>query len=298
MRLSPFEFHAATSLKDALNKLKQFGPDAGVIAGGTDLVIRMKLKIDQPKYVIGITHLKELDYVKKESSTIRIGAMSTFSELADNSILRENIPILCETASKIGSWQIRNVATIGGNLCSASPSADSAPVLFALNARLVIAGPESEKEISCESFFTGSRKNTLGQNQILKEIIIDLPKGTSAGTYLKLMRKKAADLALIGVAVQGELDQNGDTLDHLSIGLCGVSSTPIRARKTEAIFKGLNYTQSFEKISEAARTAAMETDPSGGRVPVDYRKAMVEVYVRRGVVKILNTLFPKGGGQQ
>ncbi|MFH1935592.1 MAG: xanthine dehydrogenase family protein subunit M [Pseudomonadota bacterium] len=298
MRISHFEYHAATSLKDALDKLRQFGPDARVIAGGTDLVIRMKLKIDRPKHVIGITNIKELDYVRKEGSTIRIGALSKFSDLASESILRENIPILCEAASKIGSWQIRNMATIGGNLCSASPSADSAPALLVLNARLVIAGPEGEEEILCGSFFTGPRKNVLQQNQILKEILVDQPIGSSAGTYLKLMRKKAADLAVVGVAVQCELDQDGERLANLAIGLCGVASTPIRTPRAEAILKGLNYDQTLEKVSEAARTAAMETQPFCDRASADYRKAVVEVYVRRAVVKILDTLFSKEGGQQ
>ena len=298
MRIPPFEYHKATSLKDALDKLRQFGPDAGVIAGGTDLVIRMKLKIDRPKHVIGITNIKELDYVREEGSTIRIGTLSKFSDLASESILREKIPILSEAASKIGSWQIRNMATIGGNLCSASPSADSAPALLVLNARLVIAGPEGEEEILCGSFFTGPRKNVLQQNQILKEIVIDQAAGPSAGTYLKLMRKKAADLALVGVAVQGELDRNRERLANLAIGLCGVAGTPIRTPKSEAILKDLNYEQALKKASEAARTAAMETQASSGRASAEYRKAIVEVYVRQAVRKILNTLFFKEGEQQ
>lgn len=151
MRICPFDYYAATSLSDALEKLEHYGRDAWIIAGGTDLVLAMREGRTSPAQVVSLHRVKELDYVKREDSLIRIGSMAKHADLAVTPILKDNLPVLCEAVSLIGSWQIRNVATIGGNLCTASPAADSAPALLALGARVVISDRKGEKEVSLSS---------------------------------------------------------------------------------------------------------------------------------------------------
>jgi CO/xanthine dehydrogenase FAD-binding subunit len=294
MRLPAFEYHSAANLTDALEKLIQLGSHARVLAGGTDLLLRMKLGIEKGDQLVDISKVRELAFIRKEGSTIRIGALTRFSDIATSGTLKKHLPILSSTAEQIGSWQIRNRATIGGNLCSASPAADSAPALLALDSHVVFVGPDGEAEAPLETFFTGPRTHMLHPAQILKEIVIKLVRGRSAGTYLKLMRKKAADLAMVGVAVQARLNPGEQTLAEMTIGMGGVAATPIRAKRAEEMLKGLSYEKALEILPRAALEAANESKPSGGRIPSDYRRAIVEVYVKRGGKGVLETLFDGG----
>jgi CO/xanthine dehydrogenase FAD-binding subunit len=292
MRIRAFEYHAAKDLRDALEKVEHYGDQARVLAGGTDLVLALKKKKIQPACVISLHKLRELDYVREEDSRVRIGAMAKHADLARNPILKKNCPILCQAVGLIGSWQIRNVATIGGNLCTASPAADSAGPLLALDARAVIADLGGEKEIPLSSFFRGPGETALQPNQLLKEIVIDLPKAPSAGCYLRLMRKKAVDLALVGVAFQAGLDASGKRLGRAAIGLGGVAPTPIRPSEAEQALAGLTHEEAIKTLPDAARMAVEATRPiSDVRASAAYRRAVVEVYVQRSVKTALATLF-------
>jgi CO/xanthine dehydrogenase FAD-binding subunit len=292
MRIRPFEYHAAQDLRDALEKMEDWGPQAKILAGGTDLVPALKKKKIQPSCVISLHKLRELDYVRKADSRIRIGAMAKHGDLAKNPVLQSNCSILCEAVSLIGSWQIRNVATIGGNLCTASPAADSAGPLLVLDARAVIAGLDEDKEIPLASFFKGPGETVLQPAQLLKEIVIDLPKTRSAGCYLKLMRKKAVDLSLVGVAVQAELDGSETRLARVAIGLGGVAPIPIRAAEAEQALAGLTHEEAIKRVPVAARIAVEATRPiSDVRASAGYRRAVVEVYVQKAVKAVLATLF-------
>jgi CO/xanthine dehydrogenase FAD-binding subunit len=292
MRIRAFEYYAAKDLRDALEKMDEWGPQAKILAGGTDLVPALKKKKIQPHFVISLHKLRELDYVRKTDSQIRIGAMARHGDLARNIILKTHCSILANAVSLIGSWQIRNVATIGGNLCTASPAADSAGPLLALEARAVIVGLDGEKEIPLASFFKGPGETALQPNQLLKEIVIDLPKTRSAGCYLKLMRKKAVDLSLVGVAFQAELDESETRLGRVAIGLGGVAPTPIRARDAEQGLVGLTYREIMKRAPEAAHRAVEATRPiSDVRASASYRRAVVEAYVQRAIEEVASRLF-------
>lgn len=296
MRIRPFEYHAAVDLEDAMVQLDQWGPDSKVLAGGTDLILAMKHKTSLPFCVIGLNKVRELAFVREENGTVRIGALATHSELSKNALLNENAPVLCEALSLIGSWQIRNIATIGGNLCNASPAADSAAPLLALDARVVIADRAGEKEMPLGSFFTGPGTTTMAPNQILKEIVIARPRFPSAGCYLKLMRKKAVDLSLVGVAFQADADRSGQRLRRVAIGLGGVAPTPVRAPEAEAMLTGLNRNEALKALTEAARAAVAATKPiSDIRASAGYRRTMVDVYVRRAGEKVVKALLKTGG---
>jgi CO/xanthine dehydrogenase FAD-binding subunit len=296
MRIRPFEYHAAVNLEDALVQLGECGPDAKVLAGGTDLILAMKHKTVLPSRVISLNKVGELDFVREENSTVRIGALATHFELAKNALLNESVSMLCEAISLIGSWQIRNVATIGGNLCNASPAADSAAPLLALDARVVIADREGEKEMPLRSFFTGPGKTALAPNQLLKEILIARPHSPAAGCYLKLMRKKAVDLSLVGVAFQADADRAGEKLIRVAIGLGGVAPTPIRVPEAEAMLTGLKRNEVLKALPDAARAAVAAAKPINDiRASAEYRRAMVDVYVRRAGERVVKALLKTGG---
>lgn len=296
MRIRPFDYYAATNLNDALERLEHYGRDARILAGGTDLVLAMKEGKTAPAHVVSLHRLKELDYVNREGSVIRIGSLAKHADLAVAPILKDNLPILCEAVRLIGSWQVRNVATIGGNLCTASPAADSAPPLLALGARAVIADRMGDRELDLGSFFKGPGETVLGPTELLKEIIIPCSKNSSAGCFLKLMRKKAVDLALVNVAFYAETDPSMSKLAQVAIAMGGVAPTPIRAPEAEASLLNLSYPEALEKILGAARLAMEATRPiTDTRASADYRRIVVETFVRRAGEKTLNTLFKREG---
>jgi carbon-monoxide dehydrogenase medium subunit len=292
MRIRSFDYHAAQDLGDALTKLLEFGPQARLLAGGTDLVLALKKKEIAPTSLISLQNLGELDYVRKEDSLIRIGALTTFATIAAHEIIQKELPLLAEAAGMIGSWQVRNVATIGGNLCTASPAADSAAALMALDAEVIIADTNGETVLPLPLFFTGPGETVLRPDQILKEIIIEIPTGRSFGRYLKLMRRKAVDLALVGVAFRAVLDSSGNRLDRVAIGLGGVAPTPIRATNAERNLIGLTYSEAVDLLPKVSRIAREETSPiSDVRASATYRRAIVEAFVQQAGESALRELF-------
>jgi CO/xanthine dehydrogenase FAD-binding subunit len=296
MRIRPFDYWAAPGLDEALNELDLHGADAKVIAGGTDLVLNMKKKTILPRRVISLHNLDELDFVKSDDSRVRIGALTKHADLAANPFLKQHLPILCEAVGLIGSWQIRNVGTIGGNICNASPAADSAPPLLVLNAQLIVASKTAEKEIPLASFFSGPGETALETGQILKEIVIELPRNHSAGCYLKLRRRKAVDVSLAGVAFQAETGSDGKTLAKVGIALGGVAPTPVRAPEAEAILVGLTLDEALTKVSDCAKIAAKAASPIDDvRATASYRRTIVDVFVHQCAQKVLGTLKNGGG---
>jgi len=296
MRIRPFDYWAAPGLAEALNELDLHGADAKVIAGGTDLVLNMKKKTILPRRVISLHNLNELDFVKSDDSRVRIGALTKHADLAANPFLKQHLPILCEAVGLIGSWQIRNVGTIGGNICNASPAADSAPPLLVLNAQLIVASKTVEKKIPLASFFTGPGETALETGQILKEIVIELPRQRTAGCYLKLRRRKAVDVSLAGVAFQAETGSDGKTLAKVGIALGGVAPTPVRAPEAEAVLVGLTLDEALTKVSGCAKIAVKAASPIDDvRASASYRRTIVDVFVHQCAQKVLGTLKNGGG---
>jgi CO/xanthine dehydrogenase FAD-binding subunit len=296
MRIRPFDYWEAPSLDEALTELEVSGADTKVIAGGTDLVLNMKKKNILPRRVISLHNLNELDFIKSDDFRVRIGALTKHADIAANPFLKQHLPILCEAVGLIGSWQIRNVGTIGGNICNASPAADSAPPLLVLNAQLILAAKTTEKKIPLESFFTGPGETVLETGQILKEIVIELPKQRSAGCYLKLRRRKAVDVSLAGVAFQAETGSDGKTLAKVGIALGGVAPTPVRAPEAEAILVGLTLDEAITKVSDCAKIAVKAASPIDDvRASASYRRTIVDVFLHQCAQKVLSTLKNSGG---
>jgi CO/xanthine dehydrogenase FAD-binding subunit len=296
MRIRPFDYWAAPGLDEALDELDRYGADAKVIAGGTDLVLNMKKKNIQPRRIISLHNLNELDFIQSDDCRVRIGALTKHADIASNPFLKKHLPILCEAVGLIGSWQIRNVGTIGGNLCNASPAADSAPALLVLNAQLIVASKKAEKKIPIESFFSGPGATVLETGQILKEIVIELPRYPAAGCYLKLRRRKAVDVSLAGVAFQAETGSAGKTLAKVGIALGGVAPTPVRAPAAEAILAGLTLDEAITKVSDCVEIAVKAASPVDDvRASASYRRTIVDVFLHQCAQKVLRTLKNGGG---
>ena len=291
MRIRSFDYWEAPNLDEALAELEISEGDTKVIAGGTDLVLNMKKKKILPRRLISLHNLKELDFIRMQDSEVSIGALTRHTDIAANPLLKTHLPILCEAVGLIGSWQIRNIGTIGGNICNASPAADSAPPLLVMNAQLIVASKTAEKKIPLDSFFTGPGETVLETGQILKEIVIELPKQRSAGCYLKLRRRKAVDISLAGVAFQAETESDGQTLARVGIAMGGVAPTPIRVAEAEAVLTGLPVDEALTKISDCARIVAQAARPIDDvRASASYRRTIVAVFLHQCAQKVLGTL--------
>ena len=296
MRIRPFDYWAAPNLDEALDELDRHGADVKIIAGGTDLVLNMKKKNIQPGRVISLHNIEELDFVQSDDCRVRIGALAKHADIAVDPFLKQHLPIFCEAVGLIGSWQIRNVGTIGGNLCNASPAADSAPPLLVLDAQLILASKTGEKKIALESFFTGPGETILEPDQILKEIEVETPKQPSAGCYLKLRRRKAVDVSLAGVAFQAEIGSDRKTLAKVGIALGGVAPTAVRAPEAEAVLVGLTLDEALTKVSDCAQIAEKTASPIDDvRATTSYRRTIINVFIHRCAQNVLNKLKNGGG---
>ena len=296
MRIKPFNFITANSLGDALDKLEQSGPDAKIIAGGTDLVLHLKKKTASPKTIISLHKLTGLQTVEEQNNVIHIGAMARHADLAKHPLLEKKTSILCQAVGLIGSWQIRNAGTIGGNLCNASPAADGVPPLLALDADLVIAGKDNEKKVPVASFFTGPGQTIMTDNEILKEIQIPAPSPLSGGCYLKLRRRKAVDISIAGVAFQAELDTDGKTIAKARFALGGVAPTPIRVKEAEQILSGLSLDEAKNRMETCAKICADAAKPIDDlRASADYKRTIVNIFVQRCASHVFTTLRNKRG---
>ena len=286
-RLPKFEFHAPTSLGEAIDHLSRHGDKAKVLAGGTDLLVSMKKREILPEHLInlkGIEELKHIHYDKKKG--LEIGGLVTLREIERSTIVKEKYGALWDAANVMAAPQIRSLATIGGNLCSAVPSADTAPPLMALGAMVTLAGKNGERTLLVEDFFAGPEASVLKPDEILSHVSIPNPPENSGGAYLKLMRRNAMDLALVGVAACLRLDGGKRVCEEARIALGAVAPTPMRALRAEESL--LNKEPAELVAMEAGKIAAEEARPiSDIRASKEYRTQMVRVLTKRAVLAAL-----------
>jgi len=286
MRLPRFEYLNPRTIQEACSLLSQHGDKAKILAGGTDLLNVMKERIITPEYVIGLRGISDLDYIEADSDGVRIGALTTITALGKSSVIREKFPCLADVPGKMATVQIRNMGTIGGNLCNAAPSADTAPILICLGAQAKIVGPKGERVVALEEFFTGPGETVLGDGEILTEIQVPNQPAKTAGAYFKMSRV-AVDLAIVGVAAVVTLDGKGGSCSDIKIVLGAVAPTPIRAKKAEGLIKGKKIEEDL--IEEAGRIASEEASPIDDvRGSAFYRTEMVNVLTKRAIRQALD----------
>ncbi|MCC7354855.1 MAG: FAD binding domain-containing protein, partial [Anaerolineae bacterium] len=229
--------------------------------------------------------MREIAY---NENGLTIGAATTMNQVADSPEVQQHYTILAESAATVGSYQLRNRATLGGNLCNASPAADAAPALLALDAEAVIFGPRGQRIVPLTGFFTGPGKTVLGPGEILTAVHVPFPPRGCAGRYLKLGRTRIGDIAVIGVAVLGYPHGANPSGTAWRIALGAVAPTPLRAPRAEAILAAATDEAAVEMAALAAMETARPIDDI--RASAAYRRAMVRALTRRGVNEILGVL--------
>ena len=283
-RTEPFDFYQPASLQEASRLLKENGPGGRFLAGGTDLVIAMKEKGLVPKYIVDLKRIAGLSGIREQGDgSIAIGALTTMREIETLPVITKKYPFLSQSAAEVGSIQIRNRATVGGNMANATPSADVAPSLIALNATAKIVGANSDRTVPLEEFFRGPGQTVMASDEILTELTIPKTGPRLVGEYIKFSPREMMDLAYVGVAVAYNLGDSDKKCDGVRIVLGAVAPTPIRAKRAEAALEGQVLTDALaEKVG---RIAAEEAKPiSDVRSSADYRRAMVGAMTRRALL--------------
>jgi CO/xanthine dehydrogenase FAD-binding subunit len=275
------EYFEPNSVSEALSLLAKYGDQGKVIAGGTDVMVDMRHK-EEPGCLINIKRIPEMGNIRENGGSLWIGPLATIRDLETSPLVRERLPLLWEACHQFASLQIRNTATIGGNICRASPSGETLAPLLVLEAKAKIVFSDGQKVEGFDSFFQGPGKTTLGSKGLLTEIEVPYPPQGSRGVYLKQAVRGAMDIAMVGVAVLVRPDGASANLQEARIGLGAVAPTPIRAAKAESMLRGKPLTAVLAR--EAGRMAASESSPiSDQRGSAEYRGWIVEALTRQGL---------------
>lgn len=276
---SGFEYHAPSSIDDAIQLLSEHADDAKIIAGGHSLLPMMKLRFAEPAHLIDINGISELKGMQEESGVIRIGAMTTENEIIDSALLREKCPLLPDVARLIADPQVRNRGTIGGDIAHGDPGNDHPAVMLALDASFVLKGPNGERTVPANGFFLGTYWNGLEEGELMTEIRIPVfTPGTGHG-YNKLKRK-TGDYATAASPVILKLD--GDTCSEIRIGLTNVASCAVRAGDAENLLRGNVIDDAL--IEQAAQKVMDACEPAEDlRGDVEYKTRMAAEMARRSI---------------
>lgn len=275
-----FQYFQVESIKEAISLLERHGEEAKIIAGGTDLVPKLKARETEPKYVVDISGIKDLNFIEDYREGLKIGAVTTYDTLDRSPLIMRKAPVLAEAAHEVGNVQIRNLGTIGGNLANASPAADTVPPLIVSRASLKIIGPGKERLIPVENFFLSANASVLEKDELLADIQIpDMPANTGEA-FIKLGRRAGPDLSIASVAVALTLD--GDICKDVRIALGSVGPTALRARKTEDLLRGERLERKV--LEECSEIVANEIKPiSDVRASAEHRTEVTKSLVRNAV---------------
>ncbi len=284
-----FDYHSPTTLDEAIGLLDRFGDDAKILAGGQSLIPAMRFRLAAPETLIDINRLADLDGLHEQDGELRIGALTRESALEESAMIHQRYPLLADATAVIADPLVRNLATVGGNIAHADPANDHPAVMLAYGATVVARGPEGERTIAVDDFFTDLFETSLAENEILTEIRIPSP-GPGApgrrpgGAYVKVERK-VGDYAVSAVAVQ--LTMDGDVIRKARIGLTNVNPVPMRAVNAEHQLTG--RAPSEEVLEAAGREAAEECEPSPDlRGSVEYKRDLTRVLTKRAVRKAVS----------
>lgn len=280
--MKSFNFVKPNSLQDAVALLSGESSNVRVLAGGTDVLIELKFdRSKTPDTIMSLKNLDELNFIRWDSNEgLSIGAMTTISSIEKSQVIQEKFPALFDGASSIGSVQVRNLGTMGGNICRAAPSGDLIPALVAYGANAVIQGPRGQRIVPLDGFFTGPGQTVLNKGEILFKLRIPAKASRLSAAYLKLGKRNAMEISTVGVAVALEMD--GETCTDCRIALGSVAPTVIRPTKAEECLRGKKLTT---EVIECAAGKAMEAAQpiTDIRATAEYRKEMVGVMLSRAV---------------
>lgn len=280
--MNNYDYYAPETLGEALSLLDRLKNGVRMLAGGTDLIVQMKAGRMLPSALVDAKHVPELNKLEMgKDGSLLIGAAVPLSRIVAFPPVKQKFEMLYQGCSLIGSVQIRNRATIGGNICNAAPSADSVPPLLCLKAQAVITSSQGARTLPLENFFRGPGICALTPGELLQEIQIPAPLANSSGCYLRHTPRQEMDIAVVGVGSWLRFDQSG-RCDEARIVLGAVAPTPLRVPDAEAVLIGKNIDDNL--IQEAAVIAAQAAKPiSDLRASIEYRREIVKVLTRRTI---------------
>jgi carbon-monoxide dehydrogenase medium subunit len=289
MPLPQFQYFVPETLNEAFSLLQELGAEARVLAGGTDLLVKMKQRaIDpMPKYIINIKKIPSLQYLQADGKDgLRLGTLAKIQEIKYFLPIRQRFLGLAQAAGILSTAQVRNIATIGGNLCNASPAAETAPVLITLSAKIKIVGKDQERIVPLEEFFLGPGKTVLQNDEILTEIQVPDPPPNSTSVYLK-HGKRLSDIAIVGLALTITMD--GNKCSDAKIALASAGPTPMRVKKAEALMIGKEINEKL--IEEVGKTVSEESRPIDDfRGYADYRREKAGLLAKEAIKQALQQI--------
>lgn len=269
------------SISECTALLKEYGRDAKLLAGGTDLVPRMKSGALAPKAVIALYNIPELTEIRETEGGVILGSCYPMRKLSKAAEL-DRWPALQAAAGHVSSMQIRNVATIGGNACNASPSADGVEGLMIYNAEVVIVSSVGERRVAVADFFKGPGKTVLEEGEMVAGFYLKTPAAHSGAYYHKFAIRGDTDIAIVGAGANLTLDADGKVTEA-TISMASVAPTPLRAKAAEEYLVGKCVNE--ETAAAAAELAAAAATPiTDARATAEYRKEMVKVWVRHAIL--------------
>jgi carbon-monoxide dehydrogenase medium subunit len=277
-----FEYLRPKTLPEAVGLLQQHGDDAKILSGGQSLIPMMKLRLARPSHLIDINRIAGLSYIKEDGGFLKIGGLTREAEVESSELVRSKYPLLLDTATVIADPQVRNLATVGGNLAHGDPANDHPATMLAFGAQVVATGAKGERIIEIDNFFVSLFTTALEHGEILTEIRIPIPPLRSGGSYVKLERK-VGDFATAAVAVQLTLDEKG-VVQKAGIGLTNVGGTPIRAKSAQDSLRGKKLDATT--IGHAAQLAADAALPSSDlRGPAEYKTGLIKELTKRALAR-------------
>mgnify|MGYP001236643788 CR=1 FL=1 len=263
-----FDYKPASSAEEAIALLGEYGDEAKLLAGGHSLLPLMKLRLANPEMLIDIGGVKDLSYINEEADHIAVGALTRHRSVENSDLLKEHLPLLAHTAGHVGDPQVRNRGTIGGSLCHGDPASDLPAVVLATRATLVIAGPNGERTVAADDFFTDFWETAVQEDEILTEI--QFPKFTGEEWSFQKFNRRAQDWAIVGCAVQqGE---------NPGIGMINMGSTPVRAAAAETALQSSESTETIAALADEGLTP-----PSDIHGQEDYRRHLARVLLERAL---------------
>ncbi|MEM4089836.1 MAG: xanthine dehydrogenase family protein subunit M [Thermoplasmatales archaeon] len=279
-----FEYKQFHDIAQTLKFLDEHAEGTKIIAGGTDLMVQWKAGKVNPKYVVDISEINELNYIEEKAGYVEIGGATKIESLRRSNIIKYYFDSLYESLRNFATWQVRNMATLGGNLCNASPAADLAPPLMVLNAIGTLKSFKNERTVDLNSFFVGPGKTVLNGNELLTSVRIPVTDRISYQKFIKLGNRGSHILSVVNIATNIILRDN--TINKAAIALGAVAPTPIRARKTEEFLT--NKKPSEGLIEGASELAVKEANPiSDIRASKEYRTSMIKVLTKRALVGMI-----------
>ncbi|MSQ41030.1 MAG: xanthine dehydrogenase family protein subunit M [Dehalococcoidia bacterium] len=278
-----FEYVVPKTVREAVKSLEEKGDQARPIAGGTDIIVQMRVGRRRPIRVVDVKQIPDLNELSiGPRAGLRLGAAVPCYRVYQNQAVAEAYPGLIDAASMIGSIQIQGRASVGGNLCNAAPSGDCIPALIVLNATAVIAGPNGTRELPVEEFCIGPGRNALQPGELLVSLRLPLPRRKSGAHYLRFIPRNEMDIAVVGVGASVTLDGRGEHFTTARVSLASVAPTPLLVTGVEELVAGQPLTEEvFERVAELARRQARPISDMRGTI--EQRRHLVGVLTKRAL---------------